>query len=332
MSALSPSSLQTSLLWNAHPTEVVKPPIFKDNISLSWGKCAKNVLCSRTFKVIVGTIALLGAGAFLLTTPPGWAILGIAISSLALKLLLIIGTAAGLLITAPIITSQLSKLADLCLGRDKGKFAGQTLEFELSAIHYRRKQEKGRDQFNIITVPTEQGPPIEIGLGVAPRLDGPFASRLNSEGFTAIVNVLDNALNEDRTRSLRLDETGGGHFQYQGYNEGNLHIRYDEFNHPINYAHYPIEDHALPSPEWLNRVAQTIHLMIRHGEKVYVHCRGGVGRSSLAICAYLIKYHGYTAPQAADHVKNFRKKATCARADKLACLTAFQDSFLHSIL
>ncbi|GFR49059.1 hypothetical protein Agub_g11085 [Astrephomene gubernaculifera] len=51
-------------------------------------------------------------------------------------------------------------------------------------------------------------------------------------------------------------------------------------------------------------------------EKVVVHCWGGGGRSGLALAAWLVRQHGLTPEQAAQHVMEFsRSQGASRRAD-----------------
>ena len=62
----------------------------------------------------------------------------------------------------------------------------------------------------------------------------------------------------------------------------------------------------------MNTGAEWINEQIKQGKKVYVHCRGGAGRSSMAVAAYLLKY-GSKERSPEDiccHIRQHRKKAT----------------------
>ena len=58
----------------------------------------------------------------------------------------------------------------------------------------------------------------------------------------------------------------------------------------VEYKKIDARDHTLLSVEDLKIAADWIHDQITDDRRVYVHCRGGVGRSAMAVAAYLIKY------------------------------------------
>ena len=286
-----------------------KPSIFETIKKVTWGKFFKGIIESRTFKVSIATTVVTLAAALLLTNPPNWALITVGVSAVATFMLI-------------------SKAYDVYLHRDSA-LLGQTLGFEWSALGYGFMQLLGIDQFNTIDFRRDkrQG---TIVIGVAPNLNGSFIKALNHEGITAIVNLTDDA--DARTvPGTRLNETEPqGVFQPYDKKGKGLKLRYDDRGNCINYKHYPIRDHIIPTGkqgmQWLGINADAIHRMVENGEKIYVHCRGGVGRSSLAICAYLIKHKGYRPSEAADCVKKSRPGATCASKKKLLCLLEFEKS------
>ncbi len=68
-------------------------------------------------------------------------------------------------------------------------------------------------------------------------------------------------------------------------------------NTKVTY-HYPIEDfHVEP----ITNIAKALEAIIKHlsrGEKVYVHCIGGCGRTGTVISSYLILFKNYEPEQA----------------------------------
>jgi len=78
----------------------------------------------------------------------------------------------------------------------------------------------------------------------------------------------------------------------------------------LNYKKLDIKDHSLLEDGPLNEAAEFIHEELNAGRNVYVHCLGGVGRSGMAIAAYLIRYHDKTVAEAADLLKAKRPSVT----------------------
>lgn len=91
----------------------------------------------------------------------------------------------------------------------------------------------------------------------------------------------------------------------------------------IDYMEIDIADHVALSVENLDKSADWIAEGIAEGDKLYVHCRGGSGRSAMAIAAYLIKYEGFTPEEARDFIQRARPKSTIGKKQKMANLRAF---------
>ena len=73
----------------------------------------------------------------------------------------------------------------------------------------------------------------------------------------------------------------------------------------FNYGHYPIPDGGLASDElMLNAVTyldQSLHSELR--VPVFVHCRGGIGRTGTILLAYYVLRRGLSLTQAREIVK-----------------------------
>jgi ADP-ribosylglycohydrolase len=60
----------------------------------------------------------------------------------------------------------------------------------------------------------------------------------------------------------------------------------------IAYLREPIPDHDVPAdPETMTRILRMIEDALAAGHVVYVHCRAGVGRSSMVVGCWLIDHH-----------------------------------------
>jgi protein-tyrosine phosphatase len=83
------------------------------------------------------------------------------------------------------------------------------------------------------------------------------------------------------------------------------------------------KDHALLNEKQLDAAAEVINERLKHGN-IYVHCRAGVGRSAMAVAAYLIKYEGKTVDQACRIIRSSRPISTIHK--KKATLNRFYQS------
>lgn len=63
-------------------------------------------------------------------------------------------------------------------------------------------------------------------------------------------------------------------------------------------------DHYYLNFEQLDNAADFINAELQAGKNVYVHCKSGMGRSAMAIAAYLIKYEKMTPEEAANQIEN----------------------------
>jgi len=70
----------------------------------------------------------------------------------------------------------------------------------------------------------------------------------------------------------------------------------------------PTKDHAAPTQKDLELGSQTIDWLMRHKEKVYIHCKNGYGRSPTLLAAYFIRYQGMTVQQAIAAIKHRRSE------------------------
>ncbi len=87
--------------------------------------------------------------------------------------------------------------------------------------------------------------------------------------------------------------------------EGNVDMPYgvDE------YLWLPTKDHTAPSEKKLAVGIAALDALLKNGQKVYIHCKNGHGRSPTFYAAYLIVKRGMSVDQAVLHVANRRPKA-----------------------
>ncbi len=88
----------------------------------------------------------------------------------------------------------------------------------------------------------------------------------------------------------------------------NLRIEFDDAAHGLaltRYCYLPVVDGEAPSLAQLNEGIAFIRQVVAEGGKVYIHCRGGVGRAPTLATAYLIS-QGFAAPQAIELIRQAR--------------------------
>ena len=69
------------------------------------------------------------------------------------------------------------------------------------------------------------------------------------------------------------------------------------YNAEVQHLHFPIGDFGLPTHAGMLSTLDTIDASLNAGNKTYVHCWAGVGRTGTVIGCYLVR-HGKTGPQA----------------------------------
>lgn len=81
----------------------------------------------------------------------------------------------------------------------------------------------------------------------------------------------------------------------------------------INHLHIPTVDFLFaPSVEDLKRGTEFIRDHVERGEKVYVHCKAGRGRSTVMVLCYLIRYEDMMPSKALDLIKKKRPQVCLA--------------------
>jgi protein-tyrosine phosphatase len=58
----------------------------------------------------------------------------------------------------------------------------------------------------------------------------------------------------------------------------------------VSYYYRPCEDDYPLTVEYLNEVTRLMRWNIDNRRKIFVHCSAGISRSSIIVCAYLIRY------------------------------------------
>ena len=57
----------------------------------------------------------------------------------------------------------------------------------------------------------------------------------------------------------------------------------------VRYQRFPIGDFGLPTREQMISILDTIDTELQAGRKLYLHCRGGIGRTGTTVGCYLVR-------------------------------------------
>jgi hypothetical protein len=57
----------------------------------------------------------------------------------------------------------------------------------------------------------------------------------------------------------------------------------------VSYQRFPIGDFGLPTPEQMNVILDAIDESLEAGQKIYLHCWGGIGRTGTTVGCYLVR-------------------------------------------
>jgi protein-tyrosine phosphatase len=134
----------------------------------------------------------------------------------------------------------------------------------------------------------EGTPPVGLAVVLCPRSDDWLKDallRIRQSGVDVLVSLLE----KDEARLLGLAE------------EGPLAEKLG-----MLFLSYPIPDvHVPPNPATFRTFAAGLADRLRAGERIGVHCRGSIGRSTVtAACALL--HMGWTAPDALAAIRAAR--------------------------
>ncbi len=73
-----------------------------------------------------------------------------------------------------------------------------------------------------------------------------------------------------------------------------------------SYQRIPIRDYSIPTSDTMTTILNAIDKAVSNGNRVYVHCWGGVGRTGMVIGCYLVR-HGSPNEQAIERVNQLYK-------------------------
>ncbi|MQG18939.1 MAG: hypothetical protein FI687_04115 [SAR202 cluster bacterium] len=74
----------------------------------------------------------------------------------------------------------------------------------------------------------------------------------------------------------------------------------------IKYKRIPIKDLSTPAKNEMEEILNYIDQEITTGNKIYIHCLRGLGRTGIVVGCYFVR-HGYTGKEAINKIASLRK-------------------------
>jgi protein-tyrosine phosphatase len=98
-------------------------------------------------------------------------------------------------------------------------------------------------------------------------------------------------------------------------------------NSAIEFLSFPIEDRSLPDSERiLDKFFDSLDERVKQGKSVAIHCRAGIGRSSM-LCACLLVRQGFSAESAFQKIQAARGCAVPDTAEQRRWVELFASRF-----
>ena len=80
----------------------------------------------------------------------------------------------------------------------------------------------------------------------------------------------------------------------------------------VHYNRLPVTDFSIPTQAEMVKILDTIDTALAQGNKVYLHCWGGIGRTGTAVGCYLVR-HGLDGASALEKLAVLRRRIPFAR-------------------
>ena len=99
----------------------------------------------------------------------------------------------------------------------------------------------------------------------------------------------------------------------------------------INFIHFPINDFAVPQDEQaFVQLAKDLSLRIERKEIIAIHCRAGIGRSSLLAAAILI-HLGFEPTEVFDYISEYRQTTVPDKRSQAEWLLSLVPQLTHKM-
>jgi protein-tyrosine phosphatase len=147
--------------------------------------------------------------------------------------------------------------------------------------------------------------------------------------LTGVPMLRYSAITPDIYVGPQYGKRGLRHLTQHGIGSGvNMRVEFDDAEHGlalVNYCHLPTVDDDAPTLEHLQQGATFIHERVLAGDRVYIHCAGGVGRAPTMAAAYFIS-RGMSLQDTLDLIKRGRPFVKMTKK-QLDALMAFEANF-----
>lgn len=124
----------------------------------------------------------------------------------------------------------------------------------------------------------------------------------NNEARRKIRWLLEQGIN------LVLDLTEAGEAGLKPYYHL-LHEEAHKMDLKVIYKRMPIQDFSVPSDDRMVEILDYINSSLSDGHIIYLHCRGGLGRTGMMVGCYLVR-HGMPGDKALEMIRELRSDIT----------------------
>lgn len=81
---------------------------------------------------------------------------------------------------------------------------------------------------------------------------------------------------------------------------------------PVNYRRFEVRDYSVPEFVQLKEIISHIDRLLEQGSHVYLHCRGGIGRTGTVVGCWLCS-HGMSGNEALEHLGGLFSHSNASR-------------------